>query len=176
MNSRALWRALVVGATGLTVAVVNTGTAAAGTSTFSGRSYTGCSRPPAPSYGTSTGSGLCTTEGAHDVCVTGVDVGEAAVVADCGAYLDATTSLFFVQFRPEQNGPVHVYCFGTGSGTLYYKASPSAEVVPIPVVVSVEGTVATFSGVAVAGVQAAVVSGTYTVACGGYGVFAGEVL
>lgn len=147
----------------------------AAASTFVGGSSTSCSRPPAPFFGTSTGTGTCTVIAASS-CVTAVDVNEVAVAAPCSVRLEGTTSLFFVQARTEQGGPLHVHCFGSGSGTVKYTATPSAPEHTIPVTISVQDGTASFVGAYANGVVVIVVKGTYTNACGGNGVFAGEVL
>ena len=176
MRPRLPTRSAIIGVAALAHVAVTAGTAAAGTSTFAGGSYTSCSKPPAPALGSSTGNGLCTTTANAGVCVTAVDAGEAAVVANCTADLVAATSLFFVQFRAEQNGPVEIHCFGTGNGVLRYRPTGKASYMNIPVTVSVQDTAATFSGVSLAGTSVAIVIGSYTSACGGFGEYAGEVL
>lgn len=173
---RILQRAgLVTCATGTAVALL-AGAAHANVSTFVGNAVTDCTWPALPpGGGTSTGFGACHTTATSATCVTSVDTPEGAVVASCTGSLEAGTSPFFVLYRESAQGPVFAACAGAGSGTFLYRASPSSPAISIPVAVSVHGTTAEFSGVAVVGLNTATVSGTYSAACRGYGAFAGQV-
>lgn len=166
----------LIGAVGAAAIALATSPADATGSTFVGGSFADCNRPPAPFFGTSTGSGTCPVTADSSSCTTAVDVNEVVVASPCSVHLEGETSLFFVQARTAQGGQLHVHCFGTGSGTVTYQATPSSPENDIPVTITVQDQTASFSGVAVVGVLVVVVEGTYTNACGGNGVFAGEVL
>lgn len=175
MLSRTLCRALTT-ATAVAAVAGTPGAAAAATTTFTGTSSTSCMKPPAPVLGTSSGAGTCSTTAHDSTCVSGVDTGELAVVANCSADLVATTSMTFLQFRREQAGTVEVHCFGTGGGIFKYRATPTSPIIDIPVTVTVTDGYATFSGVSSGGIRVTAVEGAYTASCGGTGSYAGEVL
>lgn len=167
--------AIVTGAAAAAVALL-TGSAHANVSTFAGTAVTTCDRPEAPSVGTATGNGTCETTGTASTCVTSVDTPEGGVVSTCSGNLTAATSLFFILHRASEQGAVNAYCLGSGSGIFRYRPTPSSSIIEVPVTVSVKGQTAEFGGVAALGLNTAVVSGTYTAACGGYGSYAGQVL
>ena len=171
---RALARLTTVVTAASTAVALFAGSAHANVSTFVGNALTRCEVTD-ERVGVVTGNNTCETFGFALVCTTTVDTPEGSVVTSCTGDLHVFTNLAYVQHRASSQSPATIACTGTGNGTFSYKPTPSSSTIPIPVTVTVHGQTAEFGGVAVLGVNTAVVSGTFSAACGGFGTYAGQV-
>ena len=171
---RALARLTTVVTAASTAVALLAGSAHANVSTFIGNAVTSCDTSD-PRVGVVTGSNTCDTSANSAVCTTTVDTPEGSIVTNCTGNLQVVTNHVYVQHRATAQSAPTIVCTGSGSGTFSYKPTPSSTPISIPVTVAVHGQTAEFGGIAVLGVNTAVVSGMFSAACGGFGTYAGQV-